>query len=120
MDSRELADNGENRRRSKRKYTLFKIPAYDSQTRRFLGLVQDINETGVQLLGVQVKANSTKTIIIQMADYIQSTPLQFAAQCRWCRKESPYGYYASGFEIVAITEAARRELIKLIRFVTLG
>jgi hypothetical protein len=120
MDSRELADNEENRRRSKRKYTLFKIPAYDSQTRRFLGLVQDINETGVQLLGVQVKANSTRTIIIQMADYIQSTPLQFAAQCRWCRKESPYGYYASGFEIIAITDAARRELIKLIRFVTLG
>ena len=59
----------ENRRRQKRKYMLFKIPAYDARTRRFLGLVQDINEIGVQLVWVKVEVNSTKHMIVQVADF---------------------------------------------------
>lgn len=110
----------ENRRRFRRKYMLFKIPAYDAQTRRFLGLVQDIAEKGIQLFGVRVEVDSTKTLIVQASDFIKSSPLYFDAQCRWARKESPQGYYVSGFEIVNITDDARRSLIRLMEFVTLG
>jgi hypothetical protein len=110
----------ENRRKFKRKYMLFKIPAYDAQTRRFLGLVQDITEQGIQLFGVKVDANTTKTLIIQASDYIKSAPLHFEALCRWTRRENPQGYYISGFEIVSISEEARKNLTKLMDFVTLG
>lgn len=110
----------ENRRRLKRKYTLFKIPAYDAQTRRFLGLVQDINESGIQLFGVQVEIGATKTIIVQASDYVKSAPLSFVAQCRWSRRESQQGYFSSGFEITAISDEARANLIKLVELVTLG
>lgn len=110
----------ENRRKLKRKYTLFKIPAYDAQTRRFLGLVQDINENGIQLFGVQVEVDATKTIIVQASDYVKSAPLNFVAQCRWSRKESQQGYFSSGFEIIAISDEARANLAKLVELVTLG
>jgi hypothetical protein len=110
----------ENRRKVKRKYMLFKIPAYDAQTRRFLGLVQDINEQGVQLFGVKVEAQEQKDLIIQASDYIKSTPLHFQAVCRWTRKENPQGYYVSGFEITEISEEVRKNLLRLMEFVTLG
>jgi len=110
----------ENRRKHKRKYLLFKIPAYDAKTRRFLGLVQDITEGGVQLFGVEVDAGSTVTIIIQASDYIKSAPLHFEAVCRWTTRENPHGYFVSGFEIVSITEEAKKNLARLMEFVALG
>ncbi|MEW6111245.1 MAG: PilZ domain-containing protein [Thermodesulfobacteriota bacterium] len=109
-----------NRRRFSRKYMLFKIPAYDAQSRRFLGLVQDISEKGVQLFGVEVGVNARRTLIIQASDYIKGAPLQFEAQCRWTRKESTQGYYVSGFEITSIGEESRRNLGRLIEFLTIG
>ncbi|MBI4963995.1 MAG: PilZ domain-containing protein [Desulfomonile tiedjei] len=112
--------SADNRRRATRKYMLFKIPAYDGQSRRFLGLVQDITDSGVQLFGVQVEANTTRTLIIQASDYIKSAPLEFDAVCRWSRRENPQGYYVSGFEIVNISAESRESLTKLIDFITLG
>ena len=50
--SEEKEKGPDSRRRFERKYTLFKIPVYDAQTRRFLGLVQDLSENGIQLLGI--------------------------------------------------------------------
>jgi len=99
---------------------LFKIPAYDAQSRRFLGLVQDITEQGIQLFGVKIDAETTKTLIIQASDYIKSTPLHFDAVCRWTRRENLQGYYVSGFEILNISDEARKNLMKLMDYVTLG
>lgn len=113
-------ESGENRRRLKRKYMLFKIPAYDARTRRFLGLVQDINEKGVQLFGVKIEQNSQRTLIIHAADYVKTSPLFFQAQCRWTRKESNQGYYVSGLEIVEISPEAKQGLLRVMEFVTLG
>jgi len=110
----------ENRRKFRRRYMLFKIPAYDAKTRRFLGLVQDVTEGGVQLFGVQVDAGSIKTLIIQGSDYIKSSPIFFDAVCRWTTRENPHGYYVSGFEIVTISEEAKKNLLKLMDFVSLG
>lgn len=114
------ANNSDNRRRFKRKYMMFKIPAYDAETRRFLGLVQDINEKGVQLFGVGVEVNVHKTIIVQTSDYLKESPIHFEAQCRWTRKENPQGYFVSGFEITAIGDEARRTLLRLIDVLTIG
>ncbi|MBI5568656.1 MAG: PilZ domain-containing protein [Desulfomonile tiedjei] len=110
----------ENRRKARRKYLLFKIPAYDAQTRRFLGLLQDISETGVQLFGVKVDEGSTRELIVQASDYVKSAPLKFTAICRWSRRESAQGYFVSGLEIVEITTEVKKSLMKLMESVTLG
>lgn len=110
----------DNRRRFKRRYMLFKIPAYDAKTRRFLGLVQDITEGGVQLFGVKLDVGQTLTVIIQAADYVKGSALHFDAVCRWTSRENPHGYYLSGFEIVSIGDEAKRNLLKLMEFVSLG
>ncbi len=112
-------EGSESRRKVTRKYTMFKIPAYDAETKRFLGLVQDLSEHGIQLLGINMDVNSTKMMIIQAADYVKGRPISFEAVCRWVRKEDPEGYYASGFEIVNITEETRKNLISLMEYVTL-
>jgi hypothetical protein len=114
------AKSGENRRRYQRKYPLFKIPAYDADTRKFLGLIQDINEHGVQLLGVEVEVNTSKHIVVQTAGFISTPPLHFVGLCRWCRRETPQGYFATGFEITSIDEMNKATLARLTKFVTLG
>lgn len=111
----------ENRRRARRKYMLFKIPAYDAQTRKFLGLVQDISETGIQLFGVKVDVDTTKSLVLLASDYVKSAPLSFEAVCRWSRRENAQtGYYVSGLEIVSITPDVKTSLMKLMEYVTLG
>jgi hypothetical protein len=120
MNGEEPTVSVENRRKARRKYLLFKIPAYDAQTRRFLGLVQDISETGVQLFGVQVETNTTKNLVVQASDYVKSSPLHFQAVCRWSRRENVQGYYVSGLEIVAIGPEVKKNLMKLMEYVTLG
>lgn len=109
-----------NRRKAIRKYLLFKIPAYDADTRRFLGLVQDISETGIQLFGVKVEVQATKRLVIQASDYVKSSPLYFVAVCRWSRRENVQGYFVSGLEIVSISAEVRQNLMKLMESVTLG
>ncbi len=110
----------EDRRKSKRKYVLFKIPAYDAETKRFLGLVQDINDAGIQLFGVKVDVGETKTLVIQASDYVKGAPLIFEVICRWTRRENPQGYYVSGFEIASISDESKKNLLKLIEAVAFG
>jgi len=117
--SQDESEAQKSRRKFKRKYTLFKIPVYDAETKRFLGLVQDLSENGVQLLGINVVVNSTKTLIIHANDYVKGSPISFQAVCRWVRKEDPQGYYISGFEITFMPEDTRRNLISLMEYVTL-
>ncbi len=111
---------GQDRRRYRRKYMLFEIPAYDAETRRLIGIVQDINERGLQLSGYEVEANTAKAIVLDISSYLKDSRLNFVAQCRWCRREGPPGNYASGFEITAITEDNRKSLLKLIHAMALG
>ena len=99
---------------------LFKIPAYDAKTRRFVGLVQDINEKGIQLFGVKVEINTSLNLIIYASDFVRTSPLFFQAQCRWARKEGPQGYFVSGFEITSISSSAQGNLRKLMEYVALG
>lgn len=120
MTSDDPMTASENRRKARRKYLLFKIPVYDAQTRRFLGLIQDISETGVQLFGVKVEVGATKSLVVQASDYVKSAPLHFEAVCRWSRRETLQGYYVSGLEIVAINDDVRTILMKLMEYVTLG
>jgi hypothetical protein len=118
--SEDKSNGPDSRRKYERKYTLFKIPVYDAETRRFLGLVQDLSENGIQLLGVNVEVNASKTMIIQASDYVKGAPITFGAVCRWVRKEDPMGYYVSGFEITDITAETRKNLIGLMQYIALG
>ena len=60
-----------NRRKFIRKYTLFKIAVYDADTKRFVGLVQDLSEGGMQLFGVKVDKNEARTLIVQASQYLK-------------------------------------------------
>jgi len=107
------------RRKFNRKYTLFKIPAYDAETQSCLGLVQDLSENGIQLIGINMDINSTKTLIIHTNDDLKGSPMSFQAVCRWVREEELQGYYVSGFEITDISDETRRNLLGLMEYVTL-
>jgi c-di-GMP-binding flagellar brake protein YcgR len=110
-----------NRRQFIRQYSLFKIPVYDGETRRFVGLIQDISTGGMQLFGVKAEENQPKTLIVQASQYLKSGGIfRFDAICRWSRRDSPQGYHLSGFEFTNMDEEARSDLEKLIDFVTLG
>ncbi|MEW6351694.1 MAG: PilZ domain-containing protein [Thermodesulfobacteriota bacterium] len=115
------ADSAANRRRFVRRFVLFKIPVYDADTRRFVGLVQDLSQGGVQLFGVKVPVGEEKKLIIQASQLLKHGGiLRFDAVCRWSKREAPQGYYLSGFEITSVDEGTGEGLGKLIEEVTLG
>jgi len=113
------SESVESRRKFQRKYALFKIPVYDAKTKKFVGLMQDLSEQGIQVLGIKVEVNSTMTMIVEPAGYVKGPPISFHAVCRWVREEGPQGYYVSGFEILNISDETRNNLIDLMQTVTL-
>ncbi len=115
------AGSAANRRKFVRRFLLFKIPVYDSETRRFVGLIQDISEGGIQLFGVKVQADAEKKLILQAAQLLShGGVLRFDAVCRWSRRETPQGYYLSGFEFTRIDKETKERLGALIDEVALG
>ena len=113
------SETDESRRKFKRKYALFKIPVYDAKTKKFVGLMQDLSEQGIQLLGIKINVNSTMTMIVEPAGYVKGPPISFQAVCKWVREEGSQGYYVSGFEILNISDETLTNLIDLMESVTL-
>ncbi|HTY24130.1 MAG TPA: PilZ domain-containing protein [Desulfomonilaceae bacterium] len=113
------SESGESRRKFKRRYAMFKIPVYDAKTKKFVGLMQDLSEQGIQLLGIKVDVNSTMTMIVDPAGYVKGPPISFQAVCKWVREEGSQGYYVSGFEILNISNKTRDDLIDLMETATL-
>lgn len=71
-------------------------------------------------LEFKIEADTSKTLIIQVSDYVKAPLYTFDAVCRWTKRENPQGYYISGLEITSISEDAKKKLAKLMEFVTLG
>ncbi len=113
------SESGESRRRFKRQYALFKIAVYDAKTKKFVGLMQDVSEQGIQLLGTNIYVNSIITMIVEPSPFVKGPPISFQAVCRWVRNEGPQGYYVSGFEILHISDNARNDLVAIMKTVTL-
>jgi hypothetical protein len=95
------------------------VNIYERKDLHNKGRVNDITEKGLGVVGLDVIVGEIKSFVIVVDEFVDLDPFSLDAICRWVRLEES-GEYASGYEIVKISERAQHELLKLIGLLTSG
>jgi hypothetical protein len=82
------------------------------------GIVTDITEKGVQVVGLQALLNEVRAFSIGRDRLSPGADLQFEAVCRWVRKGRRLEEWQAGFEITKISSQNLVRLRKLIQELT--
>jgi len=84
------------------------------------GILRDITEKGVGIVGIRVKPGTLKTFTIPSENFIDEGPILFEAKCVWSTPESWDQEATAGFQIVKISEKSLQDLRELIRSLALN
>lgn len=114
LDTREA----NNLRLAKRCYLDFELPIVDTGPPERDGIVRDITEKGVGIVGIPAQVNDVKTFLVLHDEFVLLEPFMFKAKCRWATKREPRGEHFSGFQITRISNKDLAEMRKLIHLVT--
>lgn len=101
-----------------RGYLLFSIPVYDTDNLEGEGWLVDIEEQGIQTIGVDAQVGEVKSLLIRSDEFVDVYPFGVDAECRWLETDETEGGVRAGFLIVSITAWALGELRKLKKLVT--
>ncbi len=108
----------ENLRQAPRYYLDFELPIHELEHPEIEGIVRDLAEGGVGVIGIETEVDEIKTFVILGDEFGAVDPFQFEAQCRWVNRQDPGEPIMSGFRITNIEDQHRRSLHQLIRIVT--
>lgn len=106
-------------RRETRFYTPFWISVYD-ETRREIGHIGDLSETGLSVEGTEARINEIRTFLVLADEFDGIDAFEFEAVCRWVRNEDNTGECIAGFEITRISEEDLVEFRKVIAMALSG
>jgi hypothetical protein len=104
-----------NRRDMVRCQIYSEIPVRDADQPRNQGMVYDITETGMRLVGVEAEVNEIKNLIVCDDVYGEVAPFEFQAKCRWVKRHNGSADAIAGFEITKISNEDLGRLRELIR-----
>jgi len=82
------------------------------------GIIKDINEKGIGIVGIQAALDEVQDLIIPASDFTLANDISFQAKCRWT-KWSAEGKFVCGYQIVAIEDEDLRQLRELIHELSL-
>lgn len=101
-----------------RNYMFFTIPIYDANDPKAVGVVNDLTEKGLQVVGIKARVDEVKTFLIRPDVFPVDMPLAFDATCRWVNVDENSGNFLAGFEITHIQRKHIMILRKLISEIT--
>lgn len=107
-------------RRASRQYLMVHLPVYFGDNLAEEGMVLDMTEHGLQIVGLESKKGKTESILIQPDDFADIYPFQLDAECRWTGRNRTTGQPVAGFEIVGISEGSMKQLRRLVSVLSLG
>jgi hypothetical protein len=84
------------------------------------GILRDITEKGVGIVGIKIKPGILKTFTIPSENFIDEGPILFDAKCVWSTPETWDQEAVAGFQIVKISEKSLQDLRELIRSLALN
>lgn len=108
----------ENLREMDRCYLDFELPIVDTGPPEIDGVVRDLTEKGVGIVGIPSEVGETKTFLVLHDEFVLIEPFMFDAECRWTTRNDPGGEFVSGFQITRIADKDLAELRKLLHLVT--
>lgn len=112
--------SGRSARRMSRGYLMFSIPVYDTDNIEIEGWLVDLNQTGLQVSGIEAAVGDSRSLLIRADEFVDVYPFGFDAKCRWVEPDETQGVLNVGFEITGISSWGLQELRKLISLVTLS
>ncbi|MFH0822360.1 MAG: hypothetical protein V2B18_06375 [Pseudomonadota bacterium] len=107
------------KRATRRNYLFLTMSICDAGTNGECGLLNDITEKGLQVMGINVKPGEKVDFLLRSAELTVDTPFVFQALCRWVSRDHVTKQPIAGFEITSISPEARVELRKVIIMLTL-
>lgn len=109
----------EDMRELPRHYLAMSVDVYDSKRPEISGLLTNVTEKGIAVIGMSAGIGETKALVIYAGDFIEADPIDFEAECRWVSQEEGTGEPLAGFQITRISEKcllALRTLIEALPF----
>jgi hypothetical protein len=99
-------------RMAKRHTVDVEIPLQMVEIPSFRGILRDVSEKGIGLLGIYAQPNESARLLILGDDAGDIAPFEVEGICRWSKWEA--GQILSGFEITRVSESDLDELLQLI------
>ncbi len=110
--------DGENRRKSHRRYLTLLLPVYEVMFPEVKGWVTDVTERGLGVRGLPANPGDLVTLVVLTEKYAPGHKIVFDAICQWAEIEAPGAEPTAGFQIEDISEENMESLRSLIRFLT--
>jgi len=83
------------------------------------GMVKDITENGVGVIGMKAAPGDILTLEIHPEEFLEVSPFRFACECRWYKLDRETRSYSAGFKILEISDENRGHLRALLHLLTL-
>ena len=110
--------DGDNRRKSHRRYLTLLLPVYEVMLPEVKGWVTDVTEFGLGVRGLPATPGDLVTLVVRPEKYAPAHEIVFDAVCQWAEIEAPGAEPTAGFEIGDISQENMEALRSLIRFLT--
>ena len=98
----------------------FELRVYETSRPEIDGLVRDISEEGVSVVGIEANLGDVKALVILGDELGEFSSFEFEGYCRWCFVDEARGSHVTGFAISKISENDMKELRKLVRLIAVG
>ncbi len=100
------------RRSLPRQEPLLTVTVCDADEPLMQGIIHDINMKGLKVVGIIVRADETRTLMIRSEPFNVHATFTFQARCHWSMIDE-YGECVAGFRITHISQRDAGELRKL-------
>jgi hypothetical protein len=96
----------------------FPLPIYDAQKPEIRGIVNDITERGIGVVGIGTRIDETRNFVIPADEFFRCSPVAFRARCRWVNSSDGDERGTAGFQITEVSRGDLAKLRKLIQALT--
>ncbi len=107
----------EERRRLKRRHLIYYLKVTNQVDGQLIGYLVDITEEGLMLISndpIETQIEFPFRMALPQ-EIMMKTEIQLDAKCMWCKKDVNPDFYASGFQITAISDEDQIIIANLIR-----
>lgn len=97
----------------------FPLTVCEQDSPHVSGTLTDLSERGVGVRGIEAAVGDVKTLVIAADEFFHVDPIVFQAICRWSKGEDATSECFCGFEVTDPSEGALKDLLDLIRGLSL-
>ncbi|MEW6139157.1 MAG: PilZ domain-containing protein [Thermodesulfobacteriota bacterium] len=99
-----------------RSYAVFQLPVVDVSNKSNYGWILDLTPQGLKVSGMKAFQGEVMNLLVVPEDLEDFLPFTFKATCRWVSEEEEGPHL--GFQITDISPENKKELERLIEFMT--